>query len=238
MVVIAPDLGLRAAGNARRVLACEDGSELGYWTVGSAGPAIVCVNAHGHDLLVFSSLVELLARRHRVIAWKPRGTFEDRRPAHTLFDQVRDLERIVKREGLAECSLVTWCAGAKVAIEFARRNALARSLVLTSGTFTRVPGLERLETPFEKTMEELCRTVVKKPMLASMMMNAMRSLLGVSAGQEESALSSLVAEPFQSPATTLRYAAQCVDYLAHDISPALIELEIPALVVSGQNDRT
>jgi pimeloyl-ACP methyl ester carboxylesterase len=238
------DLGLSAGGAEQRSIACEDASTLTYSVMGQ-GPAVVFVNAHGQDLLVFSRLAALLAPRRRVIAWKPRGTFEPGSAPYTLFDQVRDLERIVRHEQLAELSLITWCAGAKVAIEFARRERAVRSLVLTNGTFTRLPGFERLETEFEQTLQQLCKTVVQKPALASMMMSAMRSLLGGasaqvtdgSAGTYDPALKALIAEPFQSEASTLRYAGQVVDYLAHDISPALRELAVPTLVVSGRNDK-
>jgi pimeloyl-ACP methyl ester carboxylesterase len=247
-IVTAPDIGLRLSKGERRAIVCEDATVLSYWVTGNAGPAIVCVSAHGQDLLVFSKLVEILAQRHRVIAWKPRGTLEPGTAATTVLDQVADLQRIIQRERVDECSIISWCAGAKVAVMFARQSPRVKSLVLTNGTFTRIPGLEHLETKFEQTLEELCRTVVRMPSLAKMMMGAMLNLLGrstadsargatSSVGTDDVALNALIAEPFSTPETTLRYASQVVDYLACDISLALAEISIPTLVVSGQNDK-
>jgi pimeloyl-ACP methyl ester carboxylesterase len=244
----APDIGLRLSTGERRAVVCEDATLLRYWVAGNGGPAIVCVSAHGQDLLVFSKLVAILAQHHRVIAWKPRGTFEPGTAATTVLDQVADLRRIILRERVDECSLVSWCAGAKVAVMFARQSPQVKSLVLTNGTFTRIAGLEHLETKFEQTLEELCKTVVRMPSLAKMMMGAMLNLLGhstadstraatSSVGTDDVALNALIAEPFTTPETTLRYAAQVVDYFGCDISSALAEISIPTLVVSGQDDK-
>ena len=242
------NIGLDSATSEQRVVRCEDGTELSYWMTGSAGPWVICVNAHGQDLLIFRGLVRELSNRHRVIAWKPRGTYEDRAAPHTLWDQVADLTRILRQENITECLLITWCAGAKVAIELARKEPAVRSMVLTNGTFTRIPGLERFETVFERTLADLCRTVAGKPALAGMMMSAMRSLLDgaartsstlsdSTAGRQSEALNALIAEPFQTLQTTRRYAEQVVDYLAHDVSPSLRGLQIPVLVLSGEHDR-
>lgn len=231
-----------------RSVHCEDGSALRYWVAGHGERPLVCVNAHGQDLLVMAQLASALAPRWRVIAWKPRGTFEPSGPVATLWEQVRDLTRILANEQVSECALITWCAGAKVAMEFARRSPAVRALVLTNGTFTRIPGLEAHETQFEQTLWELCRAVVRTPALADMMKSSMRALLGGassqgarpgndSAGTQDAALQALIGEPFLSTESTLRYAAQVVDYLSHDITPCLSELGMPTLVLSGEHDR-
>lgn len=238
-----------ASGAAARATPGGGGSELRYFVAGESGPHLVCVNALGQDLLVFSRLVEQLARNHRVVAWKPRGTFEPERPVTTLWDQVSDLRRILDAESVRDCTLVSWCSGAKVAIESARRAPEVRAIVLTNGTFKTYPGLEHVETEFEQTLLELCKIVVESPQLAPMVMDSMRSLLGggaarfasrtdgSSATREDLTLAALIVEPFQSPDTTLRYARQVVDYLTHDISPAIAAVDQPVLVVSGENDR-
>lgn len=110
-----------APGPVTRAMSSGDGTELRYFVAGESGPHLVCVNALGQDLLVFSRLVEQLARDYRVVAWKPRGTFEPEQPVTTLWDQVSDLRRILDAESVRDCALVSWCSGAKVAIELARR---------------------------------------------------------------------------------------------------------------------
>jgi pimeloyl-ACP methyl ester carboxylesterase len=230
-----------------RTTRAADGATLPYFVTGAAGPLVVCVNALGQDLLVFSRVVQKLAQRHRVILWKPRGTFELDREVTTLWDQVADLERICEAEAVEQCALLSWCSGAKVAIEFAQRASSVCSLVLTNGTFKTYPGLEHAETEFEQMLFELCSAVVQSPELAPMVMDSMRGLLaggagrfsasGGSAAQSDSALSALIVEPFQSSATTLRYAKQVVNYLSHDISQAASSLRQPVLLLAGRDDR-
>lgn len=238
------------SGAAARTTSGGDGSVLRYFVAGDAGPHVVCVNALGQDLLVFTRLAERLAAGHRIVAWKPRGTFEPDRPVTTLWDQVADLRRILDAEAIRDCTLVSWCSGAKVAIELARRAPEVRALILTNGTYKTYPGLEHAETEFEQTLLELCKIVVESPHLAPMVTDSIRSLLGGGAPRfgrgdgvappspgEDSALAELLVEPFQSPETTLRYATQVVDYLTHDISPAIPVVEQPVLVISGEHDR-
>lgn len=234
-----------APGDLRQTVAA-DGASLRYFVAGVAGPSIVCVNALGQDLLVFSRVARELARRHRVILWKPRGTFEDSRDASTLWHQVADLQRICEAEAIEDCSLLSWCSGAKVAIEFARSAPQVSSLVLTNGTFKLYPGLEHAETEFEQTLFELCRAVAEDPELAPMVMDSMRALLSGGASrfsssghafQNDSDLSDLIVEPFQSPNTTLRYARQVVNYLTHDVSRSAVSLRQPVLLISGRDDR-
>jgi pimeloyl-ACP methyl ester carboxylesterase len=225
------------------------GVPLPYVVAGTSGPYIVCVNALGQDLLVFSRLIRHFARSNRVIAWRPRGTFEPAdAPATTIWDQVADLRRILDAERIGDCALVTWCSGAKVAIEFARRSPEVSALVLTNGTFTSYPGLEHAATEFEKMLLELCLAVVEHPELADMVMDSMLTLLKgntkrfaaadtASSAHDDPALAALIREPFQSPRTTRRYAAQVVDYLSHDVSESLDALQQRALVIAGQNDR-
>src|SRR4051812_46736786 len=87
----------------RRRCTLEDGAPLDYFVCGEAGPALVCVNALGQDLLVFSKLVDRFAGQRRVLAWKLRGTFDASGPLPTLRDHVADLGRVLANEGLTEC---------------------------------------------------------------------------------------------------------------------------------------
>jgi pimeloyl-ACP methyl ester carboxylesterase len=222
----------------RRQIDCGDGSMLEYFVAGTSGPALVCINALGQNLLVWSRLIEHFSRSHRVLCWKPRGTYERTGRQHTLWDQVADLERIVDEESVEQCRMVTWCSGAKVGLEFARRRPIVSSLVLTNGTFKALPGLEHLETTFEQVLLQLCQAVARRPELATMMMKSMRSLLSGTApglrGNQE--LKNMIVEPFESEQSTLQYSLQVVDYLSHDIGPALSSVKAPALLISGQLD--
>lgn len=232
------------AAMERHTVDCADGTKLEYFRAGRGGPFLVCINALGQGLLVWSRLVEHFSRTHRVICWKPRGTYEEGRP-FTLSDQVADLERIVEQERVHECRLVTWCSGAKIGIEFLRRRPIATSIAIMNGTFKALPGLEHLETPYEQSILQLSQAVARSPGLAPMVMNSMKSLLLGSARAARAQapepafgdLASMIVEPFQSVESTVRYSLQVVDYLLHDIAPSLAAVGAPTLLVSGEFDR-
>lgn len=173
-MIEALDVSVRAS--RPHSLRCDDGSQLDYFVYGNTGPTIICVNAHGHDLLIFLRLIARLAKRFRVIAWKPRATLGPSGPTLGIMDQVRDLERLTAALRIDRCSLLTWCSGAKVAIEYALEHPVD-ALALTNGTFARCSELEALETPFERTLFELCRAVVRAPALASTMKSSDRCLV-------------------------------------------------------------
>lgn len=228
-----------------RSIDCEDGSTLEYSVSDREGPVLVCLNAMGLGLLVWRRLLEHFSNSHRVICWKPRGTYDRSR---TLQDQVADVERILTREGVTRCRLVTWCSGAKVGIEFVNKHPIASSIVLMNGAYKSLPGLEHLETPFEQTMLKLCQLVARRPALAPTMMNAMRSLLtgggggaqgspspldGVAGGRE---LREAIVEPFESERSTVNYSAQVVDYMSRSIAPLLANVAVPVLLLGGQRD--
>lgn len=227
----------------RQSMVCEDGTPLEYFVAGDQGPALVCLNALGQDLLVWRSLVTAFSKSHRVIFWKPRGTYEEPGRWRPLPDQLADLERIVARERVQECRLLTWCSGAKTGIEFARRSPLVSGLVLMSGTFKRLEGLEHLETAYEKDMLKMCQMVAQRHERAAMLMKPMKALLagmasapGAQAPVSEE-LKAMIFEPFEQAGSTLNYSLQIIDYLAHDIGPSLAGLSVPTLVLSGQHDR-
>ncbi|WP_120641358.1 alpha/beta fold hydrolase [Corallococcus llansteffanensis] len=235
-----------AVALAPRTAMCADGSRLEYFVSETQGPVLVLINALGLGLLTLRGLIEHFSKSYRVICWKPRGTYG---PVRTLRNQVEDLDLILANEGVSRCRMVTWCSGAKVGIEFFRRRPIASSLVLMNGAYKSIPGLEQHETPFEQTMLKLCEMVVQRPALASTMMNSMRALLtgvvpgrkdavspldGVAGGRE---LKAAIVEPFSSMESTTHYSHQVIDYLSHDIAPSLAGVDVPVLLLAGQNDQ-
>lgn len=238
----------------RRTIDCGDGTTLEYLVAGTQGPALVCINALGQDLVIWNWLVTHFSKSHRVFCWKPRGTYEQTGRWHTLMDQVADLERIVEHENLKDFRVITWCSGAKVGVEFLKRRPLASALVIMNGTFKAFPGLEQLETPFEQMLFKLCQMVAQKKELAGMVMKSMKSLLAGTAPASPQAvakgpgptdvlssssrdLKAMIVEPFEDAQSTVNYSLQVVNYLSHDVGPALATLEVPVLFISGQYDR-
>src|SRR5439155_8305465 len=96
------------------------GVRLGYAAAGSGSPPLVVLNALGQGLGYWYPLMDRLVRPHRILIWETRadtatGTF------CTLADHVEDVAAVLRQEDVAECHLLGWCTGAKVAIEFYRR---------------------------------------------------------------------------------------------------------------------
>lgn len=230
---------------AGRLAQSADGEALPYFVAGSAGPHVVCINAIEQDLLVFGHLIEVLSAHHRVIAWRLRSGPDGSGPVATVRDHVSDFRQILDAERIGDCSLVAWCSGAKIALESAGAFPEISSVVVTNGTFKTIPGLERAETEFEKSLFELCSAVVKEHDLAPLVMDSIRTLLGggvarfaqTQASTTDPRLAALIVEPFLSPQTTLRYARQVVSYMSSDISATLDAVQQPVLVVAGQHDQ-
>jgi len=229
-----------------RVATRSDGSRLEYFVSEPKGPVLVFINALGLGLLAWRGLLEHFSKSHQVICWKTPGIFGQPR---TLQNHVEDLDLILATENVTQCQIVTWCSGTKVALEFFRRRPIASSMVFMNGAYMSLPGLERFETPFEQTMLKLCQVVARRPDLAVMVMSSMRALLagdtpgknGVASPLEGvaglSELKASLIEPFSSVETTINYSRQEVDYVSHDIAPSLAAVNVPVLLLGGQNDR-
>jgi len=213
-----------------------------FQVIGNEGPTVVCIGALGQGPLIWQKLWRYFESKCRIISWNLRGTQGDVKDQFRVNDHVADLESVVRREGLRSCRVITWCSGAKVGIEAVLRHpAVCESLVLCNGTYTRMRHLESLETPFERTLLELCEALGSRPGLANTMKGAMLSLLeGPKMGDRESETSrelrNMIREPFITKETALNYARQVVDYMTHDVSSAIGEVKVPVLVVSGNRD--
>lgn len=225
----------------------KDGSQLDYIVTAENGPAVICVNALGQDLRAFSRLMARLARDYQVIAWSPCGRVPGHPQGSTVWDQVADLESIVVDVACSSLSIVAWCSGAKVAMEYARRCSSVDAMVMVNGAFRTIAGTEQDETAYEKTMPRLCATIVRNPSLTGNIMSSMEAILagartptpshGTRAGTEDAALNTSIGAPFRSPQSTLHYAQQVVDYVSHDIGPTLALLQMPVLVLAGAGDQ-
>jgi pimeloyl-ACP methyl ester carboxylesterase len=228
-------------------------SELTYFTGGSAGPAVVVLNALGQGLEFWYRLTNKLIEAHRVIIWEPRGTVSPQ-PPFALRDQVNDLDEILRNEEIEIAHLVGWCTGPKVAVDFyLLRPKAVQSMAFLNGTFKCDGSPEELNTPYEKNLEFLCRRLVQKPALAASIMKSFQARADESetevlqgADSEQVSLKvlssinvnlkSAVLAPFGSEETTLNYAHQLVDFWANDVRPKAANVQAPVLLISSEYD--
>jgi pimeloyl-ACP methyl ester carboxylesterase len=241
------------AGKLERKTVNRDGSELTYYMAGTAGVPIVVLNALGQGLEYWYRLLDNLTEDHRVIIWEPRGIVAPP-PPFELPQQIDDLDAVFQHENLQACHLMSWCTGGKVAVEFhLRRPSAVRSMVLLNNTLKCDGGPEELDSPYEHNMETLCRMLVRKPAMATSVMNTLNSRNEESetemlekGGQQLSIdvlslmnadLKSYVLAPFRTQETTVNYAHQLVDFWKYDVRNKLAQVTVPVLLMSAEFDQ-
>ncbi|HEX5747349.1 MAG TPA: alpha/beta hydrolase [Archangium sp.] len=225
----------------RRTLDAGDTGPIEYQSAGS-GPVLVCINAASQGLTVWGRFLAHFLRSHRVIYWSPRGVKE----------QVAVLERILEQERVRECRLIAWCSGARLALELLSRGTSASAMVLITGSYSPLPGLERLETAFQKTLRRMCQLVSQRPEMASLVRTSMVSMLaheqtpppGSPQGGPENVLATpsrelrqAIAEPFNDVRSIRHYSLQVLEESSRDITPLLGKVTAPALLISGELDQ-
>jgi len=231
------------ASLAQRTLPCDDGGTLEY-RIGGAGPAVVCINAMGQGITVWTRLVTRLLEKHTVVYYSPRGTYGELARPFTLKDQELELERILDAEQIRECRIVTWCSGAKVGLELIkRRPAIASAIALVAGAFKPMPGLSKMETAFEGKLFTMCQMVTKQKEMASLVQSFMEAMFMNDAPADANVLSqasrelrSTFIQPFGDVQSTRNYSHQVIDYMSYDIAPTLASIQVPVLLVGGELD--
>jgi pimeloyl-ACP methyl ester carboxylesterase len=231
----------------------RDGLPVTYYAGGPAGPTIAVLNALGQGLEFWYRLIDQLVSQYRVIIWEPRGTISPPAP-FGLADQVKDLNAILRNEAVESCHLLGWCTGPKVIVDFylLRPEAVA-SMVFLNGAFKCSCSPEELDSPYEKSLEFLCRKLVVKPAMVASLRRAFRgpatadetdALVDIS--REEAGMKVLsrvslkprswVLAPFQSEETTLNYAHQMVDFWANDVRSKFGSINVPVLLLTTEYD--
>lgn len=232
------------------------GDVLSYRAVGEPDPArppVVVLNALGMGLEPWYRLMALLALRHRVIAWEPRGCAGGERPLR-LSDQVADLRAVLAAEGVDGCHLLAWCTGPKVALELYRRDpAVVRSMVFLNGSFRVLDRPDDPDTAYERNLEAMCRAVAGRPSLAG----TMRRMLGGELAERPDlsaepdphrwaeqvlasppdALAEELRRPFATGPVLVAYARQLLDFWSRDSLAHAPRVTVPVLGVTGELDR-
>jgi pimeloyl-ACP methyl ester carboxylesterase len=238
------------ARHPETVITAADGARLPYTALGSVGPPLLVVNALGQGAAFWHRLVSRLMPR-RVLIWEPRGVYEDGGRPLTLEDHVGDAQAILDHAGAASCHVLAWCTGPRVAVELHRRRpGTVRSMVFLNGSFKQLGHGEELDTPYERNLEFLCRTLEQDPRLAGRLLGIFNAdqpadspedadpeTIGTEALRRVSTLlRTEVRRPFTDPATLARYAAQLLDMWSRDPLTDAAQVRIPVLLVGAEYD--
>ena len=127
---------MRIEGVKVKTFRSFDGTRITYQDVGE-GPVLVFANGLGGTFEAWIHLVNHLKDRYRILSWDYRGLYASERPDLrnlSIVDHVRDMEILLKLEGVKNALLVGWSMGTQVVFEFYKRNPdVADGLVIICG---------------------------------------------------------------------------------------------------------
>jgi len=239
----------------RKTLAVDSKEILPYYVGGEGSRNLVFVNAYGQSIAFWDKLASRFHGDCRIVVWQARGTTSGNNGLsnfYPLMSHVEDLRRIVEAEGIETCTIVGWCTGPKLAIEYCNKfPASVERMVFVTGAFKGTPGSEDLATTYERNMEPLCQMVDDDPSCVPALIDTLRAIMVGKSGSTEGevnrrvtenlslinrSLQSLVIEPFLTENSVISYARQLLDFWKHDVSDKLASIKAPTLVVAGEHD--
>lgn len=145
-----------------------DGTTIGYQTMGTGKKIIILCNGLGGTAVTWKPLYEHFGKRYKFICWDYRGLFRSDPPADetrmTIEDHARDLDYLVKTEGITEAVIGGWSMGVQVNLEYYRLNPkIYKGMFLLNGT-AGYPFDSALNNPLSKyilpTINELAHKIV------------------------------------------------------------------------------
>lgn len=246
----------------KKQLPISGGVTLNYYAGGRGDSTLVLLNAYGQSFGYWEKFIERVSQKVRVILWIPRGN-EWETPGLALASpqavHADDLDRVLAWEGVKNCTLLAWCSGPKLALEYyARYPRRVSSIVSVAASFKGLPQHKALETAYEKNLESLLETIEKYPETADMVLEYLKGILlgqnkrartleelaSISEKDLQEALSAvnvslqeLVLQPFCAASSAVAYARQMRDFWKHDFLPVLSRVQVPVLFLGGDCDR-
>jgi nucleoside-diphosphate-sugar epimerase/pimeloyl-ACP methyl ester carboxylesterase len=236
------------------------GDRLNYFVGGNGATPLVILNAYGQSLYFWNWLLTDLFDDFKIYIWQMRGTASGEGGMSTHFtfaDHLIDLEDVFKHEKIKHATIMAWCSGAKLALEFYHsRPEKVDNMIFIAAAFKGLPKMEDLLTPYEQNMDPICRMVGENPRLAANLKNSLKLILAdrsetFDPNQEMSnsqaqirkvlsvvdpRLKPLLIAPFLSEASIVAYANQLLDFWSHDVSAIIPQVQIPVLLLAGEFD--
>lgn len=177
----------------------------------------IVANAYGIPFRALAPLVNALARSKFVVTWEglhaTDPTLVGEHPH--MIHELAQIDALLERFGSGTCSLVGWCSGAALVLEYATRHpARVDRLALLNGTYVQVA---HEKTPYQHQLEmmlpdlaekpsfaEFCRKMMSRPSAAS------TPTPGIPSEQQEE-FHRLRQHPFRSALSSQTYARYIVD---------------------------
>lgn len=233
-------------GKERAVSA--DGVPLDVYSGGPAdGEAVVLVPACGMPASLAEPWLRRLARDRRVLTWESRGLFGGPEGDENTGDgsgddgwavdtgsQAADLVAVLDHHGVDRAHVVGLCGGAVIALAAAAdRPERVASLSLWHGAYTLAGDSPR--TRFQNDLIELMGLAAASRAAARSVQAAFSQ---VALADAPAGLAHLVLHPFVSADRLHRYCRLNGTLARTDVAGYLPRVHQPALVVTGEHDRT
>jgi pimeloyl-ACP methyl ester carboxylesterase len=249
------------SGVDQKQVVLSDGGVLNYYIGGEGQEMLVLLNAYGQSFRYWERLIPAISRWFRIILWTPRGNDGDTiglKVASSQAAHADDLEKVLGQEKIENCTLLAWCTGPKLALEYCRRYPdRVASMVFVAASFKGLRQHRSLETEYEKHLESLLEAIEKYPETADVALEYLKGTLLPQGNQARSSdvgaamsdcelqqalsavnvsLQELVLHPFHA-SSVVAYAKQMREFWNHDVVTALDKVKVPVLFVGGDCDR-
>ena len=249
------------SGFKRKQVLLPEGGALNYYVGGEGRKTLVLLNAYGQSFGYWERFIQAVCPQLRIILWTPRGNDGDTiglKAASPQAVHAEDLEKVLRQEEIESCTLLAWCSGPKLALEYCQRYPdRISSMVFVAASFKGLRQHKALETEYEKNLEPLLEAIEKYPETADQVLEYLKGILLARGKQAhrvnetamipdrdlQQALSAvnvslqeLVLHPFHG-ANVVAYATQMNEFWKHDFAATLDKIEVPVLFIGGDCDR-
>jgi pimeloyl-ACP methyl ester carboxylesterase len=239
---------------------------LRYFSYGTGPDALLIVNAFGLSLDFWQVLAGSLQDRFTLFALDKRDAADDETCISRTYysadnyadDYVADVAEVLRSAGIDRCHVVSWCSGAKLAIELADAiPGSIRSLSLIAPSFAGIESPQGCDSAYEKNLHTMCRIVRQMPKSAGNMASSMTAIMHKSSNDldrfhrnakdavdvfelPDAHHLPLLYRPFSSAQNMVAFSQQLMHFRAHDITPRLGKqtLQVPVMLVTGRTDTT
>ena len=248
-------------GLNQKQVVLSDGGVLNYYIGGEGQDILVLLNAYGQSFRYWERLIPAITRSFRIILWMPRGNDGDSiglKVASSQALHADDLEKVLGQEKIDNCTLLAWCTGPKLALEYYRRYPdRVASMVFVAASFKGLRQYKSLETEYEEHLESLLEAIEKYPETADVALEYLKGTLLPQGNQARStdegaamsdselqqalstvnvSLQELVLHPFHA-SSVVAYAKQMREFWNHDVVTTLDKVKVPVLFLGGNCDR-
>jgi pimeloyl-ACP methyl ester carboxylesterase len=239
---------------------------LRYFRFGQGEQVLLIVNAFGLALDFWQMLAAALGPQYRVLALESSEHTSGQttipelyyRSEHYVQDYLDDIAAMTAAEGIEQFHLLSWCSGAKLAMELvSARPQAVKSLCMITPSFAGMEGVAGNDSGYEKNLHTMCKLVNQMPKTAPNMANSMMAIMKKNAndlerfqkgikdavdilGLVDEVHLPLLYQAFSNGDNLLAYSRQLMRFRAHDIRPCLDSsaMQLPILLITGQVDAT